>query len=78
MKTTTAPQEFVVYSHGLIYASVCTSLSAEEATTRINELYTAGTTNGWKLADESFRTGEANPHPCHDHPDTHKHYLFNC
>ncbi len=71
--------DFRVYTSGLYYASVCTSLSPEEAERRINEIHPSGTTNGWKLStDENFHTGGANGCPCQQKPDTHRHLLFEC
>ena len=71
-------KEFEAYAIGLIYASCCSSLSAEDTEKRLNAEHPAGTMNGWKIAEEPFKSGQPNPCPCHDHPDTHKHYLFWC
>lgn len=68
---------FQVYSEGSVYASVCSSLSLKETKKQMNDRPT-GTKFIWKLAKETFRTGEANPHSCEDYPETHKHYLFVC
>lgn len=70
--------EFFVYSTGLCYSSVCTSLSDEEAIERLNEAWPTGIPSQWRIADEPFRTGEANPCPCEQKPETHRHILFNC
>lgn len=71
--------EFVAYSVGLVYASVCSSLSPKEITARFNRECPTGIANTWSLSpDETFQTGEPNPCPCADSPTTHKHYLFAC
>jgi hypothetical protein len=71
-------KDFDIYSWGLCYASVCSSLPIEEITERVNRELPTGIKNKWKLHDEPFKTGEANPHPCEANPETHKHYLFSC
>lgn len=71
-------KEFTMYAMGMVYASVCTSLSLEQATEQLNVEAGTGLAGGWIKADEDFRTGESNPCPCHDHPETHRHYLFVC
>lgn len=71
--------DFEVYSMGPVYCSVCSSLSVEETTRRLNWEYPTGISSRWQLSkDATFRTGQPNPCPCNEHPDTHKHYLFNC
>lgn len=69
---------FVAYSVGICYASVCTELSLKEATARLNCEQPTGLDHGWHIADEPFGSGESNPCPCNTHPETHKHYLFAC
>lgn len=68
--------EFTAYTVGLCYASVCTSLSDEEATERLNTEHPSGVTP-WAIADEPFASGAPNPNPCEDE-DTHRHILFSC
>ena len=68
---------FEAYSVGLCYASVCTLLDIEEATDLLNVEYPTGV-GLWFFANEPFKTGEANPCPCKQKPETHKHYLFMC
>ena len=70
--------EFVVYSEGLCFASVCSSLGAERTAHRMRSESPSGTENGWCLANEAFASGEPNPCPCNHYPKTHKHYLFEC
>jgi hypothetical protein len=71
------PPRFLVYSVGLAYASVCTSLSDEEATAALNREYPTGI-GPWSVSeDETFASGEPNSHPCPVTPG-HRHILFNC
>jgi hypothetical protein len=70
-------KEFDAYSVGLVFASVCTSLSIEDATRRLNAESPTGV-GDWMLHDGDFRTGESNPCPCDKAPETHKHMLFSC
>ena len=72
----TDPAPFMAYSVGLCYASVCTRLSDDEATARLNALRPTGV-GPWRIADEAFADGSPNPSPCHDTPD-HRHVLFTC
>ena len=61
---------------GLCYATVCTSLSQDEAVARMKRR-PSGTTGGWCLSDEAFADGHPNPCACDRLPD-HTHYLFVC
>jgi len=70
--------DFVVYSWGLYYASICTSLSLKETEERLNIELPTGIKSQWKKAEEDFHTGQSNPCPCERYPETHKHYLFVC
>lgn len=74
----TAAHVFAAYSVGLVYASICTSLTDEQATARLNEQHPTGITSRWTVADEPFANGDPNPRPCNSHPDTHRHLLFTC
>jgi len=69
--------DFVIYTWGACHASVCTSLSLEDAEKRVNQELPTGIDSRWKKSKEPFRGGEPNPCPCPD-AETHKHYLFNC
>ncbi|HEX6970501.1 MAG TPA: hypothetical protein VF174_17040 [Micromonosporaceae bacterium] len=74
-----APYEFRAYAVGLCSASVCTSLSDEEATERLNSEHPTGISSRWEVADDpTFSDGRPNPLPCDDYPDTHRHILFHC
>jgi hypothetical protein len=71
-------KEFEAYGCGILYCSVCSSLPLEETIKRVNIENPTNIDNQWQLAQEPFRTGEANPHPCEKNPKTHQHYLFVC
>lgn len=66
-----------IYSWGLIYLSVCTDETIEATTVAVNMSHPTGIESQWALADEPFRTGETNPHPCKDTKDA-QHMLFSC
>jgi hypothetical protein len=70
--------DFTIYSTGIFYMSVCSTLERGQVEARANTESPSGTTNGWRVADEPFRTGAANPCPCDQHPDSHKHWLLAC
>jgi hypothetical protein len=70
-------KEFVVYSRGPVYCSVCTSLSAEEAEARLNATEPTGLDSLWSLADEDFVDGIENGIRCQK-SETHRHWLFSC
>ena len=63
--------EFTRIREGLFDAQVCTSLSDEDATARMNEM-PSGTSYGWQLSTEPTCA----PVPCADNPDTHRHLIF--
>lgn len=70
--------EFTIYSNGICFCSVCSSLSPEETEMRINRENPSGTLGGWLLTEDDFMDGDPNPVPCNENPETHKHYLFAC
>lgn len=78
MASPTTTDQFTVYSLGLCYASVCSSLSPEETTERLNREAPTGINHPWSLAEEDFSNGAPNPCACEHTPLTHKHYLFSC
>jgi len=71
-------QDFKAYSIGMVAASVCSSLSIEETTSRLNTEHPTGINSQWRLSKDNFLGGESNPCICPDYPTTHKHYLFEC
>lgn len=68
--------EFKIYAMGIVKASVCSSLPPEEVAARMAREITG--VGPWVFSREPFLTGESNPTPCNDKPDTHMHYLFVC
>ena len=72
-------KDFYAYSVGMCNASVCTSLSSEEATARLNAEHPTGISSQWALSDAAyFSKGEPHPCPCEHSPETHRHLLFHC
>ena len=72
-------KEFTIYAEGFVCMSVCSSLSPEETVERAHAARPTGIDLRWGLSqDVTFRTGQTNPCPCEDSPETHKHYLLNC
>lgn len=70
--------DFNIYSYGLVYASVCSSLPQPQVEARMAADPT-GIQSPWTLSDdEAFRDGKPNPCPCEHFPTTHRHYLFSC
>lgn len=68
--------EFVRIGEGLCYATVCTSLSDDAATARMNAM-PSGTRGGWQISeDEEFADGLPHPCRCEQRPNTHRHLLF--
>lgn len=73
------PRTFVVYTIGICSASVCSTLSVEEITKRINEEHPTGIQSKWEPSDnKEFKDGQSNPCACEQYPSTHKHYLYVC
>jgi hypothetical protein len=65
------------YSVGPFYMSVCTDEEPDAMLAEVNRIHPSGTDDGWQLStDATFKNGAPNPCPCHDHPETHKHYLL--
>lgn len=71
-------EDFVIYSGGICFCSVCSRLSLEETTKRVNNENPTGISSNWQLSERNFDSGETNPCACNDYPETHKHYLFEC
>lgn len=81
-ETVTVPTEMpaepylVIYGTGLCYASVCTNVPDDEATSKLNASHPTGV-SPWAISAESFAAGEPNPTPCPDRSDC-RHILFDC
>ena len=73
-----SPKDFQAYAVGICNASVCSNLTLEETTRQLNREHPTGI-GKWELSQEpTFAAGEPQPCPCNLHPETHKHYLFEC
>lgn len=71
-------EDFEVYSIGLCFSSVCTSLTPAEAEVRMNAEQPTGISSPWKISPrKTFASGHPNPCDCRERPG-HKHYLFEC
>lgn len=68
----------VIYSEGIITASVCTSLTNEETEAYLRGQ--SGISSDWTVSeDEYFRGGKVkNGGPCDREPDTRRHLLMHC
>ena len=69
--------EFEIYSSGLCHCSVCTTLTDEDATRRVNREMPTGV-GPWMIREAAFRTGQVNGVSCDRQPETHRHILFTC
>lgn len=73
-------QSIDIYSLGLVYCSVCAApeMGAEEVERAVNAKEPTGVGSDWTVADESFRTGEANPHLRECGQGERRHWLLSC
>jgi len=72
-------KDFQIYSYGLIYMSVCSSLPIEEIEARANTESPTGISSQWSLSKEKkFANETPMPCSCEVKPKTHKHYLLSC
>jgi hypothetical protein len=73
----TATRAVNIYSNGVVHCSVCApaDMSREEVERAVNAQNPTGLDTGWKVSDEPFRTGEANPHLA---GDCGQHWLMVC
>jgi hypothetical protein len=72
--------ELEVYSNGLVHCSVCTNIKdPRNIEMQTNIKNPTGISSSWKIDKEpNFHTGQTNPCPCENKPNTHKHYLMVC
>lgn len=70
-------KHFEIYATGLLHTSVCTNLTIEEATERLNKELPTGISNGWQLHEGDFADGHSNSCVCEENTN-YKHYLFSC
>ena len=71
-------KDYEAYAVGFVHISVCSSLDPLEVVQRVNEEHPTGLEWGWKIDENNFASGEANPCPCNTDPETHRHYLMVC
>jgi len=72
---TMSSDEFAILRWSLLYAQVCTSLSDDEATARLNtELPTGLDSCPWSLIVDL----DVAPVQCGDNLRTHRHLFFGC
>lgn len=71
-------KEFHVAEVGIVRAIVCTSLSDDEATKRLNEEHPTGISSRWEIDPIVLDDGTQTPCKCLDNPDTHRHIIFSC
>lgn len=65
-----------VIGEGLCYATVCTTLD-DEAVDAAMAARPATVNRGWaRSTDATFATGQPNPCPCEQRPDTNRHVLY--
>lgn len=68
------PNDFDITRCNVFSTQVCTSLDTEAATKLLNEKHPSGTDAGWFPSDRD----NAQPVPCSEHPETHRHILYDC
>ncbi len=76
----TETEEVEVYSNGFCHCSVCTNIEGialiENA---VNAKNPTGIKSRWKVSKQiAFDSGQPNPCPCDQKPETHSHYLMEC
>ncbi len=75
----TKMKDLTIYSNGLCYCSVCTSMDdPKEIEAEVNRQNPTGLISRWKISKDLFNTGKKNPNVCNQNPETHKHYLLSC
>ena len=69
-----------VYSHGVVHCSICTNIdSISLIENLVNAKNPTGIRSRWKVSKQiAFDSGQPNPCPCDQKPETHKHYLMEC
>lgn len=71
-----AGDELVVYREGLCYASVCMSLTDEQADALMATRPCGASRGGRRSTGRSFADGRPHPSPCDREPDTRRHLLY--
>jgi hypothetical protein len=67
--------DFLVVREGFLNLVACTSLSDEEAQTRVP---VSGTSYGWHISERGFSDTGSPYGECAEYPETHRHILFDC
>ena len=72
--------DVVIYTQGLVYASVCASksLSRELVEEEVNRKSPIGEDFWWAISKGNFKGGEPNPCDCPKSPRYRRHWLLNC
>lgn len=66
------------YAVGLTAASVCTNLSDDEVTRRLNADHPTGIPSAWSISTSpTFASGAPHPNQCEQRDDC-RHVLFEC
>lgn len=73
-------KEVIVYRNGIVHCSVCTNFKQRKRITdAVNAQNPTGIGSKWVISNnKTFSSGELNPCPCDQHPETHRHYLMEC
>jgi hypothetical protein len=71
--------QITIYAKGLVHCSVCCpkELTREEIEAHVNMENPTGIDSKWKISDEAFASGEANPSVCEKNANR-LHYLLVC
>lgn len=69
--------EIEVYSHGMLFISVCTRVSIERTLELVNQRFPTGVSSDWQLHDGPFGGGQPNPGPCEEWVG-YRHLLLRC
>jgi hypothetical protein len=70
--------DFRILKKTVLAVQVCSSLSLEETTKRLNAELPTGIDSQWAIGDGDSCKGADNPVACAECPTTHKHYVFVC
>ncbi len=73
-------KDIEIYAVGMVHASACAlnTINISEVERIANMQYPTGVSHSWSLHDGSFKSGESNPCPCDEAPETRSHYLLSC
>lgn len=74
-------ERVTAYAVGICAASVCAAADAspDEIADAINASYPTGISSRWRVSgDPTFASGEPNPCPCNEEPESRRHWLLEC